>query len=1112
MKLLTHAFLLAAATASLGAQSLITGPTSSQTPYITPTAPGWSAKSFLTVGDLAENGYRMVGLVDGLGAFDNGDGTFTLLANHEIGETLGAVRGHGAKGAFVSKWVIDKATFRVLSGSDLITSQSNLLMWNSGTSTWAPAVTPYAIGRLCSADLPALEAFYDSANSVGYNGRIFLSGEEKGAEGKLFGYVVTGADAGKAWELPHHGKFSWENALARSQYGSSPGVANLAQTVVVGTDDTTPGEVYVYIGTKTSSGTAVERAGLTNGQLYGIKVTNGGGLYSNGAVTLENAGAINGLFTLAPLYTNATIGAKTGANLQTDSLAAGVTQFARPEDAHWFDHDTLVFATTGATVGGVSQTSKVYRVDFNSDDTSGILTTGGSIGVIVDSKNLIGRDGQTARSFDNLTIGSDGLLYVQEDPGNTAYVAKHWVFNPLAGTQAQIEASGVQIFESDRNRFLLGGALYQTQDEEHSGIIDVTGIVNDGIAGSKWFLVASQSHTAATGANAAELVEQGQFVAINVRSGGTPAAVAGTYTLANGDTIVAAANVTEAIVLNGTGGIIDAAGAVTLSGSISGAGQLWKQGAGTLTITGLTNTQTGNTNVSGGTLVINGITTSAVNVYRGATLKGSGRFAALRNFGTFAPGNSPGITTIAGNYNEFGTLQIEIDGLAGAGVNPNGHDRVDVGGTFTAEAGSVLQVTRSAGAFTAARANSFQVISATAYSGTFSTLDRNNQASQVFYNHANGTVYGSGLAEGATFASYANGVANRAAVGAALYADGLTSATVIQNGAGVTTSTAKAYIAANDVGGAAVGLLMAGSTDAFLDTLSPEPYSGTLELVARGALELGQALIDAPLGSEGWSWRVGHLRHESDSEASATSLNPGYRGSSSYVVATNGLGKNAAISLMASFDDGRVEATGFASESKGNSFGAGFSAALSALDIDVFAVASTAESDTTRSGQTAEEHGSNGGAFGARFSMDAGNGFRPFVAFSRTFARFDALAESGSGANLNVQSFDQTQSLAEAGLGYGADIAAGVRLELSASYEKVIDADDIVINSAFADAGTPTQFTVNGAGFGDEMAKAGLALKAKVGEHGLMTLSYQMQSGTDRASSHSLRADYGFRF
>jgi len=70
------------------------GLSSSATPYIIPTTPGSgvSVKSILTVGDSVNNKpdgtpYKMVGVPDGLGAFDNGDGTFTLLMNHELGST-----------------------------------------------------------------------------------------------------------------------------------------------------------------------------------------------------------------------------------------------------------------------------------------------------------------------------------------------------------------------------------------------------------------------------------------------------------------------------------------------------------------------------------------------------------------------------------------------------------------------------------------------------------------------------------------------------------------------------------------------------------------------------------------------------------------------------------------------------------------------------------------------------------------------------------------------------------------------------------------------------------------------------------------------------------------
>ena len=619
MKNIARSFLVAAAaTVSLSAQSLITGPSSSQTPYLTPTAPGWSSTSILTVGDTI-GGYQMVGIPDGLGAFDNGNGTMTVLANHELGNTSGTVRGSGAIGAFVSKWVINTSTWQVISGGDLVTSAANQMMWNG--TTWAQPSTPYAIARLCSADLPKAAAFWDSSTSYGYDGRIFMNGEETGVEGKAFAWIVTGTDAGKMYELPHLGKNSWENALARSSYGVSPGAANLLQTAVALTDDSTPGEVFLYLGTKTNTGNAVQKAGLTNGQVYGIKVNAATGY--TGAVVYEAATGINGTFLLAPIFTNSTIAAKTGAEFQAAATTAGTTQFARPEDAHWLDHDSLLFATTGATVNSISVTSKIYQLDFNSDATNGLLTTGGNISVVVNSANMTGLDGAKATTFDNLTVGEDGKLYIQEDPGNNAYVAKHWVVDLSQSTQALRESTAVQIFESDRSRFTTGATQFQTIDEEHSGIIDITSIVNDGITGSKWFLVATQNHAAATGASAATLVEGGQFIALNYKVGTNSGLVGNLLTLDNGGAIVAnGAAIAYNVALTGTGGVFNTTANTSVSGAIGGTGGLWKNGTGTLTLTGV-NTYTGNTNVEVGKLVVNGSLSSAVRILKNGSFGGN---------------------------------------------------------------------------------------------------------------------------------------------------------------------------------------------------------------------------------------------------------------------------------------------------------------------------------------------------------------------------------------------------------------------------------------------------------------------------------------------------------
>src|SRR6185369_7565075 len=110
-----------------------------------------------------------VGIPDGLGAFDNGDGTFTLLMNHELGNTLGAVRAHGGTGAFVSRWVIDKESLEVLQIQDLN---------NAYVTYTAGSGTSNTFNRFCSADLPPVTAFFNPATGNGSQHHIYMNGEE----------------------------------------------------------------------------------------------------------------------------------------------------------------------------------------------------------------------------------------------------------------------------------------------------------------------------------------------------------------------------------------------------------------------------------------------------------------------------------------------------------------------------------------------------------------------------------------------------------------------------------------------------------------------------------------------------------------------------------------------------------------------------------------------------------------------------------------------------------------------------------------------------------------------------------------------------------------------
>jgi len=432
----------------------ITGPSSSQAPYVIRSQPGVVTKSILTAGD-AVGGYRMVGIPDGLGAFDNGDGTFTVLMNHELGATAGVPRAHGSAGAFVSKWTIRKGDLSVVKGEDLVQTV-NLA---TGTS---------ALGRLCSADLPAKSAFFNASTGMGYDGRLFMDGEEVGNEGRGFAHALNGT----SWELPRLGKFSWENSVA------NPGTGN--RTVVVGLDDSTPGEVYVYVGDKTTSGTPVDRAGLTNGTLYGIKVT--------GFPLEPDAGIPAGTpFTLASLGNRQT---SSGATLQADSLTAGVTRFNRPEDGAWDTSDPSVFyfVTTASFTGN----SRLWKLDFvDPADPS----EGGTVTAVLD-----GTEGQ--KMMDNITVNDRGQVLIEEDVGNNERLGKIWLYDPDSDTLTEVA-------HHDEARFLTGAPGFLTQDEEASGIIPAP------FLGEGWYLLDTQAHFATD----AELVEGGQLIAMHVPPG-----------------------------------------------------------------------------------------------------------------------------------------------------------------------------------------------------------------------------------------------------------------------------------------------------------------------------------------------------------------------------------------------------------------------------------------------------------------------------------------------------------------------------------------------------------------------------------------------------------------
>lgn len=450
-----------------GAQTLQTGPSTTTTPYMWPSVPSATVKSILTVGDLV-GGYPLAGLGDGLGAFDNGGNTFTLLMNHEMGSTSGTVHAHGQVGGFVSKWVINKSNLQVVSGGDLI---QNVKLWTGTTYTTYNAASPStltAFARFCAADLPELTAFYNPLTGNGSQDRIFMNGEETGNEGRGFAHVASGVELGTSYQVPHLGRYSYENAVA-SPYPQE-------KTIVVGLDDATPGQVYVYIGNKSNTGNPIEKAGLFGGKLYGVGVL---------GMVNEQSGSFPAANTTFNLIDLGLVQNLTGSTLNTNSNNAGVTNFLRPEDGAWDPNRPTDFYFV--TTNSFNSPSRLWRLRFNDIENPEL---GGKVEVM-----LTGTEGP--KMMDNMVMDNHGHILIQEDPGGQNHTAKVWEY--------KISNDGLaQVMDHDTTRFKTGGVNFLTLDEESSGIIDMQGIL-----GAGWFILYDQAHYALP----SPLVDGGQLLA-----------------------------------------------------------------------------------------------------------------------------------------------------------------------------------------------------------------------------------------------------------------------------------------------------------------------------------------------------------------------------------------------------------------------------------------------------------------------------------------------------------------------------------------------------------------------------------------------------------------------
>ena len=184
-------------------------------------------------------------------------------------------------------------------------------------------------------------------------------------------------------------------------------------------------------------------------------------------------------------------------------------------------------------------------------------------------------------------------------------------------------------------------------------------------------------------------VDDGNFAGVISGTGGLTKASTGdlvlsghnTYTgstLANAGTLEVAGSLTSNSIVTASGATLTAdAGCSITTGVLTINGKLIVPDSSSLNYTTLT-----------GSGIVDSLGSVFVN-RAGATIRGYLSFSGnFTNLGTFAPGNSPGLTTIPGNYIEPGTLQVELENATPI----TGYDQVRVGGSVTIQSTSSLVV------------------------------------------------------------------------------------------------------------------------------------------------------------------------------------------------------------------------------------------------------------------------------------------------------------------------------------------------------------------------------------------------------------------------------------
>jgi hypothetical protein len=461
--------------------------------YLVSKNPAVALKVIATAGD-SINGLTVRGIPDGMGAYKNERGGITLLSSHEISTSAPLA----LKGKLTSAvWATSITKFNVSPNSKMITSATDFIkevnFYNYATGKYqntptgaapvgvAAGTFDWGISRFCSATYSAAGTFI--YNGVGYEGGLYTAGEEAGDDSRGFAFDMDGV----GYQLPRMGTTSFENII--------PGIKAGLNTVVIGTEDgsATDSQLTVYIGKKQSTGSSIDQAGLTNGDLYSLNIP---------------SAKTDNIFR-ATVGKNKKVAAElkkvewnTTPVLFAKDVRENSTTFARIEDGNWdpSNPNVFYFVTTESNKDPIATASNPASPTVSRD--------GGALWRLTfkDAQNpllgaelemlLNGGEALMLSKPDNITVTNDGkVVLIQEDPGNNAQLSRVLAYRVS-------DAKLVTVAQFDESMFKKGGSNFITEDEESSGIIDATALFAKGGDTNAYFFLNAQIHTP-TGAVAA---------------------------------------------------------------------------------------------------------------------------------------------------------------------------------------------------------------------------------------------------------------------------------------------------------------------------------------------------------------------------------------------------------------------------------------------------------------------------------------------------------------------------------------------------------------------------------------------------------------------------------